>query len=299
MWLSSEARVKIGILTKNEQAWCSTRLGEAFKKKGVSPFFFNFNQLKAQIGFQPSFLVKGIDPVKELSALLVRPMGRGSLEEIIFQVNSLHRLYSKGLNIINKPSAIEKAVDKYYTLALLEDAGIPVPKTIVTENIEEALLGFKKFKDVVVKPVFGSRGIGIARISNFDIAERSFRTLRFFKHVIYIQEYIFHGSKDLRAFVIGGKVVAAMHRVASTWKTNVSLGARPIKAKISKEAEELAVKSAEVLGCEIAGVDLLESNKGLIVNEVNSQPGWRGLQTTTKIDIASEIADYVISQAKR
>jgi len=291
--------VKIGILTRNEKAWCSARLGEAFKKKGVSPFFFNFNQLKAQVGFQPPFLVKDINPIKELSALLVRPIGRGSLEEIIFQVNTLHRLYSKGLNVINKPSTIEKAVDKYYTLTLLEDAGISIPKTIVTENVEEALLSFKKFKDVVVKPVFGSRGIGIARISNPDIAERSFRTLRFFKHVIYIQEYVSHGLKDLRAFVIDGRVVAAMHRVASTWKTNVSLGAKPVREKISKEAEELAIKSAEVLGCEIAGVDLLESNKGLLVNEVNSQPGWRGLQTTTKIDIASEIADYVISQAKK
>ncbi len=299
MRFSSETRVKIGILTRNEKAWCSAKLGEAFKKKGVSPFFFNFNQLKAQVGLQPPFLVKGINPIKELSALLVRPIGRGSLEEIIFQVNSLHRLYSKGLNVINKPSAIEKAVDKYYTLALLEDAGIPIPKTIVTENIDEALLSFRKFKDVVVKPVFGSRGIGIARISNPDIAERSFRTLRFFKHVIYIQEYVSHGLKDLRAFVIDGRVVAAMHRVASTWKTNVSLGAKPVKAKLSKEAEELAVKSTEVLGCEIAGVDLLESNKGLLVNEVNSQPGWRGLQTTTKIDIASEIAAYVISQAKK
>ena len=299
MWFSSETRVKIGILTRNEKAWCSARLGKALKKKGVSPFFFNFNQLRAQVGFQPPFIVKGINPIKELSALLVRPMGRGSLEEIIFQVNTLHRLYSKGLNVINKPSAIEKAVDKYYTLALLEDAGIPIPKTIVTENIKEALLSFKKFKDIVVKPVFGSRGIGIARISNFDIAERSFRTLRFFKHVIYVQEYIPHGLKDLRAFVIDGRVVAAMHRIASTWKTNVSLGAKPVKTKISKEAEELAVKSAKVLGCEIAGVDLLESDKGLFINEVNSQPGWRGLQTTTKIDIASEIADYVISQAKK
>jgi RimK family alpha-L-glutamate ligase len=299
MRFPSEARVKIGILTRNENAWCSARLGEAFKKKGASPFFFNFNQLTAQVGFQPSFLVKGVDPIKELSALLVRPIGRGSLEEILFQVNTLHRLYSRGLNVINKPSAIEKAVDKYYALALLENAGIPIPKTVVTENPEEALLIFKKFKDIVVKPIFGSRGIGIARISNLDIAERSFRTLRFLKHVIYIQEYISHGVHDLRIFVIGGRVAAAMRRVASTWKTNVSLGAKPVKAKLSKEAEELALKSAEALGCEIAGVDLLESNKGLIINEVNSQPGWKGLQTTTKIDIASEIADYVISKAKQ
>ncbi|MEM2843774.1 MAG: RimK family alpha-L-glutamate ligase [Candidatus Bathyarchaeia archaeon] len=291
--------MKIGILTRNENAWCSARLGEAFKKKGVFPFFFNFNQLTTQVGFQPPFLIKGVDPLKELSSLLVRPIGRGSLEEIIFQINTLHRLYSKGLNVINKPSAIEKAVDKYYALALLEDSGIPIPKTIVTENPEEALLAFKKFKDIVVKPMFGSRGIGIARISNLDIAERSFRTLRFFKHVIYVQEYIHHGVKDLRAFIIDGKVIAAMYRIASTWKTNVSLGAKPVKAKLSKEAEELAVKAAEALGCEIAGVDLLESNKGLIVNEVNSQPGWRGLQKTTKVDIASEIANYVISKAKR
>lgn len=251
------------------------------------------------MGFDPPFLAKGVDLLNELSALLVRPIGRGSLEEIIFRMDVLHELYSKGMEVINKPSAIEKAADKYYTLALLKDAGVPVPRTVVTESCREAALAFRRFGEAVVKPVFGSRGIGIARISDPDVAERSFRTLRFLKHVIYVQEYVPHGIKDIRAFVIGGRVVAAMHRVASSWKTNVSLGAKPIRLKLPRESEELAIKAAETVGCEIAGVDLLESKEGLMVTEVNSQPGWRGLQSVSKIDIAGEIAAYVISKVKK
>ncbi|HID17679.1 TPA: hypothetical protein EYP26_05235 [Candidatus Bathyarchaeota archaeon] len=140
---------------------------------------------------------------------------------------------------------------------------------------------------------------GIAKMSDPDVAERSFRTLRFLRHVIYVQEYVPHGVKDIRAFVIGGRVVAAMHRIGSSWKTNVSLGAKPIELELPREGEELATKAAEAIGCEVAGVDLLESNEGLMVTEVNSQPGWRGLQSISKVDIAGEIAAYVISKAKK
>jgi RimK family alpha-L-glutamate ligase len=240
-----------------------------------------------------------LDLQRDLAAVLVRPIGRGSLDEIIFQMDALHKLSRMGIPVINDPSAIEKAVDKYYALAILSEKGIPVPRTVVTENVSEALKAFEEFGgDVVVKPVFGSRGIGAARISNPDIAERAFRTLRFHRHVLYVQEFIQHGNRDIRMLVIGQRVIAAMYRVSKIWKTNVSRGATPERAELMKEGEELALKAATAIGCEIAGVDILESRAGLLVNEVNSQPGWRGLQTTTSLDIADEIAQYVISRAK-
>jgi RimK family alpha-L-glutamate ligase len=287
-------------MTRDQDAWCSSRLKEAFVRKSVEPVAFRFSDVAARVGSTPEFSLGEIDILSSLSAILVRPIGRGSLDEIIFQMDGLHKLAREGMPIINPPAAIEKAVDKYYTLALLNERGIPVPRTVVTENIHEGMQAFRSFGgEAVIKPVFGSRGIGVARISDEDIAERVMRTLRFYKHVLYVQEFIGHGTRDIRTFVVGGKVVAGIFRVSSSWKTNVSRGAVPKRFQVDPEVEALAVRASETLDCKIAGVDIMESVRGLVVHEVNSQPGWRGLQTTTDVRIADEIAAFVIAQAKK
>jgi len=292
--------LKVGLMTRDQDAWCSSRLKEAFVRKSVEPVAFRFSDVAARIGLTPKFSLGEIDILSSLSAILVRPIGRGSLDEIIFQMDGLHKLAREGMPIINPPAAIERAVDKYYTLALLNERGIPVPRTVVTENIREAMQAFRSFGgDAVIKPVFGSRGIGVARISDEDIAERVMRTLRFYKHVLYVQEFIGHGTRDIRTFVVGGKVVAGIFRVSSSWKTNVSRGAVPKRFQVDPEVEALAVRASETLDCKIAGVDIMESERGLVVHEVNSQPGWRGLQMTTDVRIADEIAAFVIAQAKK
>lgn len=290
--------MKIGILTRNQDAWCSSRLLRAFRKKKVHASALNFSDLVARIGITPEVSIDKFDFIKDLSALLVRPIGRGSLDEIIFQMDLLHKLSRNGLPVINNPLAIEKAVDKYYTLSLLHESGIPVPRTVVTEKVSEALQAVKALGgEVIVKPVFGSRGIGVARLSDFDIAERVFRTLRFNRHVLYVQEFVQHQGRDIRAFIVGGSLIATMQRVSHSWKTNVSLGAKPVRAVPAKEIENIALNAARVVGCDIAGVDIIEGPAGPLVNEVNSQPGWRGLQSTTRTNIAERIADFVISKA--
>ncbi len=109
-----------------------------------------------------------------------------------------------------------------------------------------------------------------------------------------MQEFVPHGHSDIRAFVIGDRVVASMRRVAEGWKTNYSRGAKPAPATISKEFEELAIKSAKAVGCKVAGVDILEGPQGPRIVDVNSQPGWKGLQVVTKVNIAEEIVNFVL-----
>jgi RimK family alpha-L-glutamate ligase len=209
----------------------------------------------------------------------------------------LHRLERTGIIVINSPSSIERSIDKYYALTLLEESGIPVPRTIGTENINEAMKAFYELsEDVIVKPIFGSRGIGSARISDPDIAFRVFRAILFSQGVLYIQEFIPHGSKDIRVFVIGNKVFASMYRVADSWKTNISKGAKPIFLKLKKELKELAIKAAKSVGVEITGVDILEGKNGPVIIELNSQPGWKGLQSVINNNIADEIIRYTISK---
>jgi RimK family alpha-L-glutamate ligase len=291
--------LKMGIMTRNEDGWCSTQLRGAMERRKITPVCFSYRQLVARVKYKPDASVGETNVLQDLSALITRPIGRGSLEEIIFRMDLLHRLERLGMLIINPPLSIERSVDKYYALALLEEHRLPVPRTAVTESHEEALKCFEELGgDVVVKPLFGSRGIGSTRISDPDVAARVFRTISFYHGVLYLQEFIPHGVSDIRAFVVGDRVIASMNRIAETWKTNVSLGAKPVSTNLDEELENLAVKAAEVIGCKVTGVDILEGPKGPVVIELNSQPGWGGLQSVTKTNIADEIIGYLLSELK-
>jgi RimK family alpha-L-glutamate ligase len=171
---------------------------------------------------------------------------------------------------------------------------------VATESVNEALIAFAELGgDIVVKPLFGSRGIGATRVVDSEIASTVFKAITFHHGVIYIQEFVPHGHSDIRAFIVGNRVIAAMRRVSESWKTNYSQGARPAHLELDSELEALAVKSAKVVGCKVAGVDIIEGSKGPVVVDVNSQPGWKGLQMVTKINIAEEIVTFILSELKR
>ncbi len=292
--------LKVGILTRNKESFCSAQLRRAFENRQIQYTCFTFPRLIARIGSTPSVKVGELSIVEELDGLFVRPIGRGSLEELVFRMDVLYRLQRLGLCVINPPEAIEHCVDKYDVLAILEEKGVPVPRTAVTESVGQALKALKELGgDVIVKPIFGSRGIGSTRVNDADVATTIFSSIAFNHGVLYIQQFVEHGVSDIRAFVVGSRVVAAMRRVAKGWKTNFSQGAEPHSAILDRELEGMAIKSAEHMGCLIAGVDILESPNGPLVVDVNSQPGWRGLQSASHVDIAGEVADFIVSQMKR
>lgn len=291
--------MKFGILTRNKNSWSSTQLREALTRRNISHICLSFPQLIARIGCKPYLKRDKTRLLEELDALIVRPIGRGSLEEIIFRMNMLHRLERLGLYVINPPEAIEHCADKYDILAILEENDIPVPRTAATESVGEALKAFHELGgDVIIKPVFGSRGVGSTRLTDPEIATTTFRTITFYHGVIYLQEFVPHHHADIRAFVIGHRVASAMKRVANSWKTNYSQGAKPIATNLDKKMEEMAVKSAQLIQCKIAGVDILESPRGPLLVEVNSQPGWKGLQSVTEANIAQEIVNFILSELK-
>jgi RimK family alpha-L-glutamate ligase len=281
-------------------SWSSTQLRETLTKRAIPHVCFSFPQLVARVGYKPYLNVGNASVLDELDAVLIRPIGRGSLEEIVFRMDMLYRLQRLGLYVINPPEAIEHCVDKYDLLAILEENGVPVPRTAATENVNDALRAFNELGgDVVVKPIFGSRGIGSTHIKDLEVASTAFRTITFYHGVIYLQEFVSHGFSDIRAFIVADHVVAAMRRVSNSWKTNYSQGARPEPLTLDKTMEDVAVKSAKLIECKIAGVDILESSKGPLVVEVNSQPGWRGLQSVASVNIADEIVEFVLSELKK
>jgi RimK family alpha-L-glutamate ligase len=282
------------------ESWSSTQLREALSKRGVPHECFTFPKLVAQIGKKPYFKVNDVNVLEELDAVVIRPIGRGSLEELVFRMDMLYKLERQGFLVINPVEAIEHCVDKYDILAILEDNDVPVPRTVATESVTEALIAFAELGgDVVVKPLFGSRGIGATRVLDSEIASTVFRAIAFHHGVIYIQEFVPHGYSDIRAFVINNHVIAAMRRVSENWKTNYSQGAKPTPLQLTPELEELAVKTSKVIGCKIAGVDIIEGPKGPLIVDVNSQPGWKGLQMVTKVNVADEMVNFIVSELKR
>lgn len=284
---------KIGILS-SQQGWHVAALEDALQRRGVAASFFSITHLAARVGGRPHLEVHG-ERVEDCQALLVRTIPSGSLEQIIFRMDALHRLERLGTRVVNPPTAIERTVDKYFTSFLLSDAGIPTPRTMVTESFDEAVSAFRELSDVVVKPLFGSEGKGIVRVSDEDSAYRVLRALELGRYVYYLQEYVPHGHEDIRAFVVGDRVVAAMRRMGTGWKTNVSQGARVEPLVLSDQLEELSLRAARLVGTDYAGVDLLPAEDGrTYVLEVNSVPGWRGLQKTTSKDVAGVIIDHVL-----
>ena len=236
----------------------------------------------------------------------MRTIPGGSLEQVIFRVDALHRLENAGVRIVNSPMAIERTVDKYYTSTLLEDAGLPTPRTVVTERFDEAMAAFHELgDDIVVKPIFGSEGRGMVRVSDPDTAYRVFRALELGRYVYYLQEFVPHACEDIRVFVIGRQVLAAMVRRGETWKTNIAQGARaevlaldPAGCTAADELREMSIRAVQALGADYAGVDILPlQGGGYTVIEVNGIPGWRGLQAATGMDAAEHLVDYVLNGA--
>jgi RimK family alpha-L-glutamate ligase len=230
-------------------------------------------------------------------AVLARVIPDGSLEQIIFRVDALHWIEERGVPVINSPRAIERSVDKFYTTALLHEAGLPTPETVVCEGATDALAAMRAMRDAIVKPLFGSLGHGMVRVSDPDMALRVVRTLEQMHAVFYVQRAVNHGGRDIRAFVIGGRVLGAIERLAPAgeWRSNVSRGGSVRPFQLPAEWEDLALRAAAVVGADYAGVDLIPSMDGeVFVLEVNGIPGWRGLRRATGLDVAAAIVDHVI-----
>ena len=239
-----------------------------------------------------------LPPLSGFDAAIVRTMPSGSLEQVVFRVDVLHAAMANGVRIVNPPRAIETCVDKFLTNVRLAKAGTLTPPTHVSEKADAAIAAFERLgSDVVLKPIFGSEGRGMVRLTDPETAWRTFHTLERTGQVIYLQKFIRHPGWDLRAFAIGGRIVAAMKRTShGDWRTNVAQGGRAESVQLTSEQTELALRAAEATGCPIAGVDLLPGPNGeLFVIEVNAVPGWRALAAATGVDVAREVVNFIAS----
>jgi RimK family alpha-L-glutamate ligase len=294
-----DAQMRIGIITNLEKSFEVQELVNSLQNRQITPLIFSFDQLVANMGFERDTIqLKDINLLDELDVLIVRGPPMGTLEQITTKLDILYKLEGLGLTIINSPKAIEVAGDKFLSGIRLAEVGVPVPRSIVTENLDAALDGFSSLgEDVVIKPIIGSKGRGIVRITDREIAWRIFDTLLRSNQVIFMQEYLPHGLQDIRTLVVGNKVIAAMYRVSNNWKSNISEGAIPKPCKIDESLEQLSIDASKTLGCELAGIDLVEVKDTRYVIEVNPSPGWKGLQSVTEHSIADAIINNILTKA--
>ncbi|CAA9575067.1 MAG: Alpha-aminoadipate--LysW ligase (EC [uncultured Thermomicrobiales bacterium] len=201
-----------------------------------------------------------------------------------------------GIPTLNSASAVLVCDDKARASMVLEAAGIPSPRTFVAYSVDAALeacesLGYP----AVLKPVTGSWGRLIAKVNGPDQA-RSIISQKsahgsFHHEIYYVQEFIEKPGRDIRAYVIGGRIIAASYRTSEHWITNAARGAVSVPCPVTPEIEELALRACDVVGARLAGVDLIETAEGLKVIEINTGGEFKGLMTTTNRDIAGEIVE--------
>jgi RimK family alpha-L-glutamate ligase len=281
------------VVLASRQGWHTRELTRAIESCGHTGAIVPYEGLTASIGSRPG-LRSGTEELDRADAVFARIIPSGSLEQIIFRVDALHRLEERGIRVMNSPRAIERTVDKLWTSCLLEQCGIPTPDTVVCESPEEAMTAFRRLGDVIVKPLFGSMGLGMVRVIDEEMAYRVFRTVETIRGVYYLQRTVDHEGRDYRVLVLGGRVLGAIERRADGWRTNIARGGEARATRLPDQWAALAIRAAAAVGAEYAGVDLLPARDGTpYVLEVNGIPGWQGLQQATGLDVAGALVDHL------
>ena len=290
--------MRIAILAAR-QGWHTDQLCRALVGRGHEGRVLPYEALVGRFGNEGASFAAAGEELASCGAVLARIIPAGSLEQIVFRVDALHALEERGVPVVNSPRTIERTVDKLWTTALLAGAGLPVPDTVVCEGPDDAVAAFRSLGgDVIVKPLFGSMGLGMVRVSDEDMAFRVFRTLETLRGVYYVQRAIEHAGCDVRVFVVGGRVLGAIERSAPGWKTNLARGGRARSLTLTAHQTELALAAAQAVAADYAGVDLLPARDGTVyVVEVNGIPGWRGLQEATSTDVAGAIVEHLLGRA--
>lgn len=212
---------------------------------------------------------------------------------------------SVGLPVINSFHTALICGDKLLTTLALRGASVPTPKTLVAFTRDGVLKALEEVGyPAILKPVVGSWGRLVSLIKDLEAAKvviEHRELLHPLYQVFYVQEFIKKPDRDIRCFVIGEEAIAAIYRYAAPgeWRSNTALGGRAVKMEVDDELREVSIKAAKAVRAHVVGVDCLESERGLLVHELNSVTEFRNAAPATGVDIAKKIVEYAINLAKR
>jgi ribosomal protein S6--L-glutamate ligase len=292
--------IRIAILSRNKNLHSIRRLLQEARRQGVACDVINPLECQLVVDGKQSRILVGPASIPQYDALLPR-IGASITDYGIAVVSQFEAL---GTSPVNGAKAIGDSRDKLRCLQILTGAGLKVPATVLTR----AQRGLKFAVDavrgmpVVLKVLKGTQGVGVMLVHTPVSLGSVMDTLQDLDQEVIIQQFIAEGAgRDYRAFVVGERVVAAMMRTAppGEFRSNIHRGGEGRPVKLPKAFERAAIRAVQVLGLQIAGVDLMDSHAGPLVLEVNSSPGFEGIEKATGLNVASLMMKHIIKQARR
>jgi ribosomal protein S6--L-glutamate ligase len=291
--------MKIAILSRNKDLYSTRRTVEAAERRGHEAYVIDVLKCYMDItSSHPAIYHKG-EKLEDFNAVIPR-IGASVTR---YGTAVLRQFEMMGVYPINESVAITRSRDKLRSLQLLSRKGVGLPVTGFAHSISDTneLIKLVGGTPLVIKLIEGTQGRGVVLAETKKAAESVIDAFRELDANFIVQEFIKEaGGSDIRCFVLGDKVIAAMQRTAAEgeFRSNLHRGGSAQIVKLSKEERATAVQAARVMGLNMAGVDILRSNRGPLVMEVNSSPGLEGIEKATGKDIAGMVIDFIEKNAK-
>jgi ribosomal protein S6--L-glutamate ligase len=289
--------MKLAILSRAPSAYSTQRLVIAARERGHDVRVLNTLRFAIDLsGDEPDFQYRG-KPLDDFDAVLPR-IGAS----ITFYGLAVVRQFEQmDVYTPNTAAGIANSRDKLRSIQILSRHDVGIPQTMFVRDRNDVLPAIERVggAPVVIKLLEGTQGIGVILAPDNKVAEAVIETLHSKRENVLIQRFITESKgKDLRALVVGDRVVAAMRRraVGDEFRSNVHRGGTTEVVELDEETQRVAVQAAQIMGLRIAGVDMLESDDGPLVMEVNSSPGLEGIEGATELDVAGAMVDYIASQ---
>lgn len=291
---------RLCILSRQRSLYSTARLVEAATALGASPIVMDTLRCTMVVGPKGSTLLYRGVSVEGLTAVIPRV----GTSVTAYGMQVVNHLDSMGVPVVNRASSISRSRDKVRSLQLLAAGGVAVPRTVMAADtahivrLVEAVGGLP----CIIKLLRGTQGVGVMLATTMTEARTIVDTFTSLGQQICLQEFIAESrGRDVRALVVGDRVVGAMRRQAKAgeFRSNLHRGGEGSPVSLDPVYREVAVKAAKVIGLDICGVDMLEGKDGPSVMELNSSPGFEGLERATKQDIASEMVTFALELAKR
>lgn len=290
--------MRIGILSRKASLYSTRRLKEAAIERGHETRIVDYTRCYMNIAsHSPQVLFQGA----ELDFDAVIP--RVGASHTFYGTAVVRQFEMMGTYSLNESQAISRSRDKLRCLQLLSRKGLGLPVTGFAHSTKDVpgLISLVNGAPLVVKLLEGTQGIGVVLCETEKAAESVIEAFRGLNANILVQEFIKEaGGADLRCFVVGDKVIAAMKRQGAPgeFRSNLHRGGTAEKIKLTPEERSTAVRAAKTMGLNVAGVDLLRSNHGPVIMEVNSSPGLEGIEGATGINVAGKIIEFIEKNAK-
>ncbi len=290
--------MKIGVLSKNPEFWATTEIMRALKAKGSEAVYVKTPEIHLMLEGSKVDAIYEKKSLSRLDAVIPR-IGRS--------LTQLGIMLLKHFELMKIPSTLSMnglltARNKYLALQALHAAGVKIPESVLiaSRNKSEEPTEYLS-PPLVMKLLSGTQGIGVMRVRDAKEAGPIIDTLSELDQMICLQKFLPNPGEDIRVFVIDKEIVGAMKRKAAPheWRSNIHIGGQGIPHKPSRAEAETAVRAAEAVGVEIAGVDLISVDAEPYVIEVNASPGFRGLLAATGLNAAEKIAEYAVKKSKR